>query len=405
MRRVLISAYACEPGKGSEPGVGWNLVRRMTENHDVVVVTRENNRSAIEWELDRAPVPNLTVLYYDLPDWASFWKQGQRGIQLYYYLWQIGVYFFVKKIYQELRVDLIHHLTFGKYWAPSFLSLLPVPFIWGPLGGGESAPPSFMKTFGVRGIVYEFARSTARYLGELDPFVRTTARRCTIALASTPETAARLRKLKTRRVEEFPQMGVNLPGQRQTRSDGFIFASVGRLIHWKGYHLAIQAYAAADLPQAEFWVIGDGPERHNLEQLSRQLGVENRVRFLGSLSHHDTLDRLSQCHVLVHPSLHDQSPAVVLEAMSVGCPVICLDLGGPSLQVGDGAGIKVAAMSPDQCVGDLAMAMSDVARNKSLYRQLSQTALEHVKRSFLWESKAHALRSYYEEVLQAHKSR
>ena len=71
--RVLMSAYACEPGKGSEPGVGWNLAKAMATRHDVWVVTRANNRPVIESELEEQPVPNLHFLYYDLPRWASWW--------------------------------------------------------------------------------------------------------------------------------------------------------------------------------------------------------------------------------------------------------------------------------------------------------------------------------------------
>jgi hypothetical protein len=76
---VLLSAYACEPGKGSEPGIGWNLARHLAEHHEVWVLTRTNNRPAIEAELARNPVPGLHFVYHDLPPWARFWKRGQRG--------------------------------------------------------------------------------------------------------------------------------------------------------------------------------------------------------------------------------------------------------------------------------------------------------------------------------------
>jgi hypothetical protein len=79
--------------------------------------------------------------------------------------------------------------TFVKYSTPSFLSLLPVPFIWGPVGGGESAPKDFWQGFSLRGKVYETLRNLARWLGEHDGFVQLTAQRCVLALATTKATA------------------------------------------------------------------------------------------------------------------------------------------------------------------------------------------------------------------------
>src|SRR6266511_405878 len=95
MRRlkVLISVYACEPDKGSEPGVGWNWVKQIARFHEVWAITRANNRDPIERELAKQPMPNVRWVYFDLPKWSRFWKKGPRGVHLYYYLWQIGAYF------------------------------------------------------------------------------------------------------------------------------------------------------------------------------------------------------------------------------------------------------------------------------------------------------------------------
>src|SRR5438094_9800878 len=184
-RKILISAYACDPERGSEPGVGWHLVRQMSRFEEVWVITRANNRGAIEQAVAREPLPNAHFVYFDLPRWLRFWKRGQAGILLYYYLWQVGVYFIARKSHREIGFDLIHHLTFAKYWAPSFLVLLPVPFLWGPLGGGDAPPRAFWGAFSFRGMLYETMRTIARSIGQLDPFVRLTARRSALVLANT----------------------------------------------------------------------------------------------------------------------------------------------------------------------------------------------------------------------------
>ena len=141
--KLLISAYACEPGRGSEAGVGWNCVLQAARFHEVWVLTRKNNREPIENALQTDPLENVRFVYFDLPRWSRFWKRRTRGLQLYYYLWQIGAYFVARKLHRRVGFDLTHHVTFVNYWLPSLLPLLPVPFLWGPVGGGESAPVGF----------------------------------------------------------------------------------------------------------------------------------------------------------------------------------------------------------------------------------------------------------------------
>ncbi|KAB2833154.1 MAG: glycosyltransferase family 1 protein, partial [Candidatus Dadabacteria bacterium] len=96
--KVLLSAYACESGKGSEPGVGWNWVNQIARFHDVWVITRANNRESIERENGGA-LSGVHWIYFDYPGWARFWKRGQRGVHLYYYLWQIAVYFLARRLH------------------------------------------------------------------------------------------------------------------------------------------------------------------------------------------------------------------------------------------------------------------------------------------------------------------
>src|SRR6202140_3763630 len=206
--RVLISAYACEPGRGSEPGVGWNWAQQMGRYHEVWVITRTNNQKPIEKALAMKPLPNVHLVYFDLPRWARFWKKRQRGMHLYYYLWQIGAYFVVRKLHRRVGFNLVHHVTFVNYWMPNFMALLPVPFVWGPVGGGESAPRSFWRSFSLRGKAYELFRALVRFLAEFDPFVRLAARRAAVGLAPTPQTEKRLRVLGCRSVSVFSQVGL-----------------------------------------------------------------------------------------------------------------------------------------------------------------------------------------------------
>ena len=376
--KVLLSAYACEPGKGSEPGVGWNWVRQIARLAEVWVITRSNNREAIEKALAEDPLPNVHWVYFDLPRWARFWKKGQRGVHLYYYLWQIGIYFLARRLHRQVGFDLIHHVTFVNYWLPSFLALLPVPFIWGPVGGGESAPRAFYRTFSRRGKIYEFLRDIARWIGEHDPFTRLTARKAIIALATTNETAKRLTSLGARKVEVLSQVALpsaeiaELSSLPPRLNSPFRLISMGRLLHWKGFHLGLQAFAqfAKEFSDTEYWIVGDGPERKNLEQLARKLGIIDKVRFWGALPRSEALKKLAECDVLVHPSLHDSGGWVCVEAMAAGRPVICLDLGGPALIVTEETGFKIPVHTPEQVVKDMTFVMKRFSQIRLNFREL-----------------------------------
>ncbi|MBW4560968.1 MAG: glycosyltransferase family 4 protein [Mojavia pulchra JT2-VF2] len=404
--KVLISAYSCEPGKGSERGVGWNVVREAAKYHEVWVLTRpDESKEAIEAELASNPNPNLHFVYFTLPILGSLWRLGSNGaMQIHYYLWQIQAYFVARRLHREIGFDVVHHVTFVKYSNPSFLSLLPVPFIWGPVGGGETAPKKFWQDFNFRAKAYETARILTRSLGELDPFVHMTARKSAIVRATTEDTAQRLYKMGVKYVNILSESGLlheeiaalsqyKMPDNYPVR-----FISMGRLLHWKGFHLGLRAFAQANLPEAEYWIIGDGPEREQLQTLAQNLGIAQQVKFWGTLSREKTLENLGHSHVLVHPSLHDSGGWVCIEAMATGRPVICLDLGGPAQQVTKETGFKVPAINPDQAVVDLSKVMITLAKDPELRIRMGQAGQKLVNENYSWQVMGKHLAQVYEEI-------
>lgn len=403
--KVLISAYACRPGEGSEPGVGWNIVRELSKYHDIWVLTRANNRTAIEAELTQNPISALQFIYCEPSRLVQTFNKKQRLIYLHYYLWQLNAYFIARKLHAEVGFDLVHHVTYVRHSAPSFLSLLPIPFVWGPVGGGESAPAAFWQGFNLRGKMHETTRSLARRFGELDPFVRLTAQRSVLARGTTEETAKRLYQLGATQVEVYSQLGLSseeidqLSQYAQVERRIIRFISIGRLLHWKGFHLGLQAFAQAELPpDAEYWIVGDGPERSDLEKLTKELGIWRQVRFWSKLSREETFQKLGICLALVHPSLHESGGMVCLEAMAAGCPVICLDLGGPALQVTKATGFKVTADRPEISVREMAIAMSRISRDKNLWNWMSLEGMKRVRENYSWEIKGQLLAQTYEKL-------
>jgi len=407
--RVLLSAYACEPGRGTEPGVGWNTAWEMSKYHEVWVLTRpDDGKEAIEAELQRNPNPNLHFVYFTLPIFGSLWRQGGSiAFLIHYYFWQIRAYFIARRLHEAIGFDISHHVTFVKYSAPSFLALLPIPFIFGPVGGAESAPTAFAENFRWKGKIYEFLRGLSQWFGERDPFTQMTVRRSVLSWATTPETAERLVKMGSSRVEVLSQVGL-LP-EEVTWIEQFSlsdrvplrFISIGRLLHWKGFDLGLRAFAQADLPQeVQYWLVGSGPEQDYLQQLVVDLGIADRVKFLAEMPRQELFLNLGTCLALVHPSLHESGGFVCVEAMAAGRPVVCLDLGGPAVQVTEETGFKIPALSPEQAITGLAKAMIVLANDPELRSSMGRAGRIRVQEFYNWEVRGHQICQMYEDVVK-----
>ncbi len=247
--KVLISAYACLPNEGSEPGVGWNTVQEVSKYHKVWILTRESNRAAIEEFYQHNTSQNTSFIYCE--PYKLFSKLRPAHLP-HYYLWQASAYRTAKRLHQQVGFDIAHHVTYVRYSAPSFLCALSIPFLWGPVGGAESMPASFWHDLDTKSKAYEVLRTAAHRIGERDPFTRVTARRSAIAQATTPETAQRLSFVGAQSVQTRSALGLSqhelsqLDALPSPTSPSIRFVSIARLLHWKGLHLSLQAFARAE---------------------------------------------------------------------------------------------------------------------------------------------------------------
>ena len=399
-RRVLLIAFACGPGRGSEPGQGWAFAHGLARECDVTALVYAGFKRAIDRELAERPVPGLRVVYYRLPfERARHWARGEDRAgfaeQAHYHGWQTGAGWLARRLHREAPFDLVHHVSFMRYWSPSAGRAVDAPFLWGPVGGGESAPRAFYPALSPPGRRAERTRDLARWASSRLPSVRRTARHADLALATTPESASALGRLGASRVETAPaSLALGADALRQLgalpapTSGPVRFVSVGRLLAWKGTALALRAFARAlddaALADAELWVVGDGPERGRLEREAAALGVAGHVRFLGRVPRDEALQILGHAHALIHPSLHDSGGYAVLEALAAGRPVVCLDLGGPGLVVTPETGVVVPAHAPEQAEAGLAAALRLLASDPDLRARMGAAGRARVGERFTW---------------------
>ena len=392
--RVLVSAYACEPGKGSEPGVGWNWLRRISVDHEVVVMTRANNASAIARE---PPLPNVRFVYLDLPRALMWWKRGPRGARTYAVLWQVLARRAGRRLVAEQPFDVVHHLTWAAHWIPAGVASLGPPFVFGPVGGGTPTPWILWPEFGVRGLLYEVARFASQQIARVNPMSRHTWAAASVILVQNQGTLDALPPRHRGKARIVQNAGIDPSEIVVDKADDpgpdIRAVFVGVASSWKGLSLAVRVVAHDPERRIVLDVVGDGPDIARCRRLVDRLGVTALVHFHGWLSRAEVLDELQHADVLLFPSQHDEGgPLGVVEAMARGLRPVVLDHGGPAISVSAEAGCRVPIMKRAALVRSLHAATLRAAA-------MSPEGPLRRARDFTWPAKDAVLAAAYEAAL------
>ncbi len=384
--KILLSAYACEPNKGSEPGVGWHWASEIVKlGHEVWVLTRKNNQQPIEdfYKCNAKP-KGLNYIYYDVPKWLSWWKKGGRGVYLYYLLWQIGIYSVAKNLNRKFNFDLVHHCTFVSVRQPSFLGGLEIPFIFGPVAGGERIPNHLRKGMGLKGRCREAIRDVLNKLVAYDPLMLSTFRKASIIYVTSNQTKTLIPKKYHFKTKVQLAIGVDVVDYqyRSARKHASKFLYVGNFIHLKGISYGLNAFSEAlkKHPGITLTLVGRGDGKSQLVQLADELGISSSLTWVDWVNQSDLMGIYKNHDVLLFPSLRDSGGMVVLEAMSFGLPVICTTLGGPGVIVNNLCGFAVA---PDDLVASLTNALNLIIQNTVKFNEMSSCAVER-SHTFSW---------------------
>ena len=393
--KILLSAYSCGPGRGSEPGVGWGAAVSLAEHAEVHVLTTFEFREPIEQMVADGGVPkNMHFHFFDLPGARWWWKHGHlRGIQIHYALWQRFAGRVVQALQRKYQFDAAQHVTFVRYWSPSCLRNSGIPYIFGPVAGADLPPNELIKEYPWRQKLIFLARKVIRWLGERNPATRTTLRNAAHVFAATPATLERCQALGVPEERLSLCQAIAL-GEKDIEhlsklpfSGKPVFFGMGLMQYLKRFDLAIRAFAKADIPDSQLILIGGGPEENHLHQLAVQLNVSNRVEITGFLPRQEALSRLSETAVMLHPSNLESGGLALLESLAAGRPAIALAIGGPAMLLDESRGCKIAPVSSDQIVDDMAVAMQRIAV-PNIRHSMAEKCHQYVTEHANWRSRA-----------------
>lgn len=405
MRTVLVSAYGCEPGLGSEQGVGWNWVLQMAKNNKVYVITRANNRNKIEGNIPNEVIENIDFHYFDTPPIIKNLKKRAKGLYFYYFFWQVGIIPLVRRLIKQHKPDYTMHLTFGSMWMPTFLPFFRVPFIWGPIGGGDCEPISFFKVLPLKQRLQAYLRLLMNLTIPVNPFIMFICHRASAILCRTKSSREVLPNRYNRKKYIILETAIeDIANNDQTvHNDQTIsLISTGRLMPSKNIISAIRALGGlfVDNFQIKYTIIGSGSEKHNIEKEVKRLGIENCVEMISETSRQEVLNKLLHADIFIFPSLREGGSWALMEGMAAKLPVICLNCSGMQVITEDSCAIRLPITNPEQMPKDMADAIIKLIENPELRKLMGEAGRERIRTHFNWESKGKFMESLFDKLEQ-----
>lgn len=363
--KIFVSAYACEPNKGSEIGVGWHWVLEMSKYFELWVLTRSNNQAPIEEFFSNHPEQdnNIHWVYYDCPNFIKKFKKGIKGVRTYYTFWQYGSNSLVKRIMQENNIRVFHLLTYGNaLWHVSSFGQKQF-FIWGPTGGVDTIPNNFSKHYGFRNSVVEFIRRFVVATLPLNFGFKNRCKNANLILCKSQYTVNAIPKKHRHKAVIFTDVATDNflePYEQNFNHEPPIeYLIIGKLDAWRGFDLLIEAFkrAANKNSNIHLTIMGKGSDKHRLEKLIKKYNLSKFVKMIGEVNINQYYEYLKKADVIVNPSLKEGAVTVSFDAMRFGKPFICVDTKGYSQYFNNSYAIVLQRDNRQQLISDLEKAV------------------------------------------------
>lgn len=406
--RVLVVAASTHPDRGSEPGLGWGWVEALAAHHDLWVITgeREGNREAIERRLLEVPevAAHVRVYFIPRPDGPRLERVWPFLYYRRYRHWHARAFELASRLASEVRFDIAHQLNMTGYREPGYLWRMELPFVWGPVGGTANVPLRFAAILGAGPACYHLAKTVVNSAQlRFHPRVRRALSRAAGFVTSNSTEHRAFLEAWDKHSHVIADTGpprADCPTPVARRAGGTF------RIAWSGIHVSRKALplvlkAVARLPPTLDWhldIVGDGPMSERWKALAATLGVDARCTWHGWLPTPAARGIVGRADVLAFLSLHEGTPTVVMEALAMGVPVVCLDLCGQGDIVDDSCGIKIAPTSVRASVDACASALLALAGDPRELARLSAGAARR-SRTYDWAAKASAMNAVYRGAL------
>ena len=391
----IIIAYACEDS-GSEPGVGYywtKAISTICKDEKILLITRKNNNvSAI------VNNTNLFSIGIDYPSSILFTKRF-LGIRLYYFLWQFLVFFHLLFNYSKYKGSIIHQLTFTPLYYPTIIFLLPFKFIWGPLGGGEFFPLSYLNALKKRDALKELLRIIIRNSIYINPLFYLGCSKSLKIICSSPESARMIPRFFKHKIEiELMVFDKDKNFVNKNPEKNIVIAN--RLIDWKMSHLFVEAFSefiTENNTDYKLVIIGDGPYYSKIKPFVDNIKIIHHNKFK---KREDMLNILKNSSLFVSTSLHDSGAASLLEAISYGVPFLVSKSGAHIVYLDRGIGFGFDLENFNLDKEKIKNLLQKIVFDDDLLKEESKKTIECYNNYFSEEAKTNRIK---ELILRAKK--
>jgi len=407
--RLLLLAYLCSPCRGSEQGVGWQRAVQAARSMDTWVLCKQqrSEEDIARFLAENGPIPGLHFSYLRLTPLEVLLKGIPGCYYLAYHLWQRRAHRRALALHRELAFDLAHQITIGSFREPGYLWKLGIPFLWGPIGGTQNYPAAMFPIAGLRGIITESARTLLNRLQlRFTPRIRKAVAKASILLAANSTGVRDLERHfhRTATLEldvGCTALGPEKPPRGESSARELRILWSGVFGHRKALHILLHALAGIGAsPAYTLRILGSGPLERRWRRLARHLGVDRHCQWLGWLALEEAREHYRWADVFAFTSLRDTCGTVVLEALSNGVPIVCLDHQGAGDVVTPSCGVKIPVTDPATVIKGFRQALADLGMQPSRLDELSRGARERA-REYLWDRKGEKMAALYRSVIAA----
>jgi len=407
--KILIVSENATDEYGGESVLSLHYFRGLrAKGEDVYLLTHARVRSRLQ---EIIPEDFGRVIFIE-ETWLHTWlyKVGRKlparvnlltANALSHLVTQWCQWWLARKAVRELSIDIIHEPSPVSPRQPSVLFGLGVPVVIGPMNGGMTFPDGF-KYMGSR--LGEYINVPLKVFTHIFNLLLPGKLLADVLLVANERTRGALPKFTQGEVIELVENGVDTscwarPVQKKER--GYIqLVYLGRLVDLKCVDLLIKAFSLVEKTQKlRLMVIGNGENEAALKELAIKEGVELSVDFLGWKNHEECNYLLTNSDILILPSVRECGGAVVLEAMSVGLPVIAVNWGGPRDYITEDTGILLDATNPIGLTNSLVAAIEKLTLDDELRASMGAAGVELIRTEFSWNKKIDKIMKIYQNTL------
>lgn len=410
MLNILINAYAVSPNWGSEQGMGWNWVINLAKYAHLDIITEGEWKDEIEKALIELPQrDNLIFHYLPVSDKVRkmCWNQGDWRFYWHYEKWQRRA---LKKAYEIChlkKINVIHQLNMIGFREPGYLwKINDIPFVWGPIGGMELMPMSYLQGVPLKQRLFN------RLKNKINKYQYTHSNRVKSAISQSSALISAVKGVKDviNTVYHKDSILINETGveidtkqiKKYSHPDQPLkIIWIGKFDFRKQLPIALRSIIALNRHDVEFHICGTGSDKivAEMKRIAEVGGISAQCHWHGNVKNSEVKRMMADSDLMFFTSIMEATSTVVLEAISVGLPILCFNTCGFGPIVKNFAGFTVELSNPSQSVQDFSGILNQVYKNREILNNISSGILRN-RESLTWSAKAYRTVEIYNSILK-----